>query len=391
MKLALPLALSTSFSFTLAFTPNLFKYRSTALFSSDSTPKKRTASVSTFSPYDAWAAASPSKLPVRKKQTVKSSNSSSLTDKTEAQPVEFERKRPEIEPLRSEIVQDLPVIRKEATKSSASSTLKTKTETRQVKNVTKRPEIETLRSNTVQGRALRTWSFPSPDVERIQVLLKTEGRPLTADIELWQGPDNIPQKMIVYLDNGDLRSFSAVIESPLGSNTLAIRNTARMEYPFSASVEPDTGVGTITALSAAVKDGRPKSGTIVQGGAIVTYPFDSSVSKVSVIIKTDGRPMNARIELLQGPSNNKQVVDLYTENGHERPFQMIMDTPGIGNVVRVMNTATVEFPLTVTVEAILVEEFKYDDSSRKESIKSMNYGVGQNVRGWMQSSKLSET
>jgi hypothetical protein len=204
--------------------------------------------------------------------------------------------------------------------------------------------IEPSRVDTsvlVQGGSLRTWSYRSPAVEQVQVVLSTEGRPLDADIELWHGPDNTPCKMRVYVEDGQLRPFSAVIETPRGPNTVAIRNIGQVEFPVSASVIAD-------GVDSPSPECQAKSMTI-QGGALRTYPFDPTVDSVQVLLKTDGRPLNARIELLQGPNNNKQVIELYTEDGADRPFFCLLETPGSGNVVRIVNTAPVEFPMTAGV------------------------------------------
>lgn len=215
---------------------------------------------------------------------------------------------------------------------------------------------DTLSPITVQGGSLRTWSFTTPTVERVQVLMKTEGRPLNANIELWHGPDNTPQKVAVYLEDGNLRPFSAVIETPRGHNAVAIYNTGHLEFPLSACVEAELSDGGGAAgLGAATKSlSEMSTSKTVQGGAIHTIPFAPAVESVALLLKTDGRPLNARIELLQGPNNNKQIMEVYTEDGLERPFYAVVETPGVGNVVRVCNTATVEFPLTASVEPYLV-------------------------------------
>jgi hypothetical protein len=203
---------------------------------------------------------------------------------------------------------------------------------------------ETSTPTTVQGGSLRTWSYANPAVERVHVLLKTDGRPLDADVELWQGPDNTPHKMKVYVEDGAKRTFSAFIDTPRSPNTICIKNTGHLEFPLYSCVGPDKVAGD--ACLAATSVGR---GEVIQGGALRTYAFEPIVDSVAVLIKTDGRPLNARIELLQGPNNNKQVLELYTEDGLDRPFMAIIQTPGSGNVVRVVNTAPVEFPMHATV------------------------------------------
>lgn len=209
---------------------------------------------------------------------------------------------------------------------------------------------ETAPSVIVQGGSLRTWSTPT--AERLQVSMRTEGRPLNANIELWQGPDNTPQKLNIYIEDGDLRPLNAVIETPRGPNSVAIYNTGQLEFPFEACVEADMPDAVGLALSAL----EPGSLRTVQGGALKSYPFAPPVESVQVILRTDGRPLNARIELLQGPNNQKQVMDVYTEDGMERPFFAVVETPGTGNVVRILNTAPMEYPMMASVEPYRVED-----------------------------------
>ena len=196
---------------------------------------------------------------------------------------------------------------------------------------------------TVQGGSLRTWAYRSSVVEEVQVIIGTSGRPMDAEVDLWHGPDNTPVKMRVYVEDGSTRPFETVIQTPRGPNTVAIRNIGALEFPLVA----DVNAREVQSPSAECVD-RLET---IQGGALKTYPFEPNVDTVQVLIETDGRPLNARIELLQGPNNNKQVIELYTEDGSDRPFFCTLHAPGSGNVVRIVNTAPVEFPMAAAVVA----------------------------------------
>ena len=190
------------------------------------------------------------------------------------------------------------------------------------------PIIDEFKGIAVHGGSLKTWSFVHPSLERVRLLLQTDGRPLSAEVALWQGPDSTPHKMRVYSDDGHERPFSTVIQTPGSPNTVAIRNTGLMEFPLAALVR---GINSIDVkASSAMQLSRGKPPVTIQGGSLRTFFFKPMVQSVQVFLTTDGRPLNARIELLQGPTNNKQVVDVYTDNGTDRPFSMVIETPGNG-------------------------------------------------------------
>lgn len=203
---------------------------------------------------------------------------------------------------------------------------------------------DTSKPTTVQGGSLMTWSFSNPAVEWLHVLLKSDGRPLDADVELWHGPDNIPQRMRVYVEDALSGTFSAFLGTPRIPTTVAVRNTGQIEFPVTACVGPDFDASAdCLAIVQSERSDR------IQGGALYTYPFGPNVGSVMVYLETDGRPLNARIEVMQGPNHNKQILDVYTEDGLFRPFMAVIQTPGSGNVVRIVNTAPVEFPMTAVV------------------------------------------
>mmetsp|Transcript_16027 Transcript_16027/g.15437 ORF Transcript_16027/g.15437 Transcript_16027/m.15437 type:complete len:363 (-) Transcript_16027:132-1220(-) len=210
----------------------------------------------------------------------------------------------------------------------------------------------------VQGTSLRTCSFDS-NVERMEVILKSEGRPLNANIEVWQGPDNTPQKIKVYLEDGHESPFRIVVETPGGSNSIAVLNTGNLEFPMAACIAPNFEVPSAHPGGPADNLASVSYPRTVQGGAIQTVPLASEVMSVQIMLETDGRPMNAKIEILQGPNNIKQAMEVYVEDGTTRPFFVIAETPGSGNTVRIINTSSMEYPIISTVEPYLINQGGY--------------------------------
>ena len=264
------------------------------------------------------------------------------------------------------------------------------------------PKIETERQQQVQqqqslpsvwernkpaeihGGSQKTWSFVQHS-NMVQVHMKSEGNPINANIELWQGPGNTPQKVMLYSEDGKARPFRSFFSTPESnngiSNSISIRNTASMEFPIQAvlegggdSIDFETKekmkrIATAASTSTSTL-GNNKKEKMVQGGATITERFEPNVNSVQVFVSSEGRPVNCRIELISGPNNIKQVMEVYCEEGNTRPFYTIIETPGYTTgVVRIINCSTMEFPFTSIVQP-------WDVVSTREMNNQMNTNLG---------------
>lgn len=178
--------------------------------------------------------------------------------------------------------------------------------------------------------------------------MKTGGRPLKAKLEHWFGPDYTPATMSVYVEDGGFRPFETIIKTKGFSDSIGIRNTSPGEYPLTACVDPGVKDAAYEALY------ESPGGRLVQGaGTVVSFPFPAGATdRVQVMLKTDGRNMKARVELMQGPNNDKQIIEYYASDGKKTPLYLVIETPGNGNVVRIINQNTVEFPFKALVEPL---------------------------------------
>lgn len=211
----------------------------------------------------------------------------------------------------------------------------------------------------VQGHELQTWSFT--DTERLVVAInsndesltnwKHEGRLMAVSIDLNRGPDNTPYKLNIKSGKGVFRTFKGIIETPGKHSSLFVRNVGELEFPISAGVTAQSQADPDQLVPSSVY--QMSNPHLLQGsGTVKIYPLDSEVNKVKVHMTTNGRPLYAKIELLMGPNSVRYEMDIYTEDGKEWPFFTIIETPGQGNSIRVVNTASWEFPLTVDVEPL---------------------------------------
>ena len=190
----------------------------------------------------------------------------------------------------------------------------------------------------VEGKTRKTWTFNDLSKDRVQVAVKSEGRPVKADIQLWIGPDWTPFTLKAYSEDGKERPIQALIGTRNKAAMIEVRNVGEYEFPFSAAAN------YADASMASKADPPAAHGERVDGGALRSFPLDAGSEKLEVVLNTDGKQLNARVELLNAPNNPKQTFEVFTNNGELNSLSVCFDTPDPGNTVRIVNLAPVEFP-----------------------------------------------
>lgn len=202
----------------------------------------------------------------------------------------------------------------------------------------------------IQGGALKTCRMHE-SVDRLSLSLTTNGNQLNSDIYLWDGPNECPQKISVYLENGQMHPFYATIENSDKASVIAVRNTGQITFPLIAdhlfkSNDSESTNATLNNPAYALSSTHKNS--FVQHGGTFTAKLTDFDEWVEVAILNDGRPMNARVELMNGPYDVREIIEVTCQDGKKYPFYTVLQIHG-DCTLRIMNTASADFPFRVAV------------------------------------------
>ena len=90
----------------------------------------------------------------------------------------------------------------------------------------------------------------------------------------------------------------------------------------------------------------------IQGGSRHTYQNSGYGGNGQTFVETDGRPLNVEMELYDGPNNTPTRVKMYSEDGRQRPMNILTNNNGPygnGGTVSVRNVGSMEFPIRASV------------------------------------------
>jgi len=197
------------------------------------------------------------------------------------------------------------------------------------------------------GKSRLTFKMPL-GAERAQIYVQSNGRPLTARVELWLGPIRRVHFMDIKCMNGSETPYRGCIKfkntDSAGPQTLEISTSDDSAFP--ALVGVDVMTPERSAERQKVFDAIWKSSTKLysQGDKTVrSIPIADHVKSVQLLVwsKDVGKKsFKVNVEFLQGPNCKRQYYELQCGGGTQ-PYHAVFETPGNGWTMRWVNTKTI--------------------------------------------------
>ena len=230
----------------------------------------------------------------------------------------------------------------------------------------------------VFGDHPKRWRFTTSVIDRVHLTLTNNNQPLKAQVNLWQGSDHVAQKLSFHSENGGEYSFQAIIETPRDDNTLVIQNEVAGASPLVANVDAELKDGRVgienrqESLHASTLQLARSSNAIHEdipgGGTIRTFSLDASTTSARIMLSTNGSSLHAKIEILCGPNNSKQIIEVSADNGRDNPLYTMIEMPQEPCVLQIVNiAAAVELPLMVHLEPYIDDDYYYYDVTEEKS------------------------
>jgi len=92
---------------------------------------------------------------------------------------------------------------------------------------------------------------------------------------------------------------------------------------------------------------------------ISTFHLAQDVDSAEVLLTTQTRNMKAYIEILRGPNDDNEIIEVDTDNAYLHPFYTVIQEAEGCNTLRTKNENSVEFPFEAYVrpcEGVVEEE-----------------------------------
>jgi hypothetical protein len=207
------------------------------------------------------------------------------------------------------------------------------------------------------GSTLRTWKMPI-GADRVEMFLRTNGRPMRATAELWLGPQRRTHQLVIDCQDGNKTPYRALLKfkntDSAGPQCFTIRTDKSPEFPIQAGVSvpgPERNKALKTVTESLWDEIPPEEKVLVQGGAVsggggavrrwVIPEHVESVQILSWSRDVSKKSFKMKVEVLQGPNNKKQDYTLQCGGGSQ-PYHAVIATPGQGWSIRIQNKKFVE-------------------------------------------------